>query len=133
MIDFSADSLAKAPSIFYLNDVKRLNLHEFGRRFLYALIALALMLAPIQFAQPAKATSLAAIQTSDCMKPPKCCEQGKKDCAQMPGCVANCSALLSPGVFVPFAVLNLTAVEGVAVPVVLKAHATSPPRRPPRI
>ncbi|MBZ0262515.1 MAG: hypothetical protein K8F90_18185 [Hyphomicrobiales bacterium] len=100
---------------------------------LFALIALGLMLAPLQFAQPAAAITTMSMQDDDCVKPPNCCDQGKEDCSEMPGCFAKCGGFLALSVFAPVAIALLTDVDGKAVVLVLEPHATSPPRRPPRI
>jgi hypothetical protein len=49
------------------------------------LIALGLILPPLQLAQPVSAMPSMAMESDDCMKPPSCCEQVKKDCSLMLG------------------------------------------------
>jgi hypothetical protein len=102
-------------------------------RMLCALIALGLMLAPVQLVQPANAVPTMTMDGSDCEKPPSCCEQGKKDCSQMPGCFAKCGGFSTPATQPAFVMSLLTKLDADGIALVLEPHATSPPRRPPRI
>jgi hypothetical protein len=97
------------------------------------LIALGLMVAPLQLAQPASAMPAMSMESGDCMKPPSCCEQGKKDCSLMPGCFVKCSGFAASETFHPFELVVLTDLQNEGLALVLEPHATSPPRRPPRI
>lgn len=98
-----------------------------------AIIAFGLMVAPLQFVRPAMAMTAMSMQDGDCAKPPNCCEQGKKDCSEMPGCFAKCGGFQVLATFAPVTVTLLTDVDSPAVVLVREPHATSPPRRPPRI
>jgi hypothetical protein len=102
-------------------------------RMICALIALGLMLAPLQLTQPASAMPSMSMETGDCMKPPSCCEQGKKDCSSMPGCFAKCGGFAAQAIFLQFELAVLTDLQSEGLALVLEPHATSPPRRPPRI
>ena len=103
-------------------------------RILCAVIALGLMVASIQLTQPASAMPTMVMDGSDCVEQLSCCEQGKKDCSQMPGCFAKCGGFTHSFALTPvvtFVVTDLDDSEGIAL--VLEPNATSPPRRPPRI
>jgi hypothetical protein len=51
----------------------------------------------------------------------------------MPGCFAKCGGFQVLTTFVPVTVTLLTEVDSPAAVLVREPHATSPPRRPPRI
>jgi hypothetical protein len=113
--------------------VKALTASAVVWRILCALIALGLMLTPLQMVQPASAMPTMAMEDGDCMKPPTYCEQDNNDCSQMPGCFAKCSGFATPATFLPFVLSMLTNLQGEGLALALEPHATSPPRRPPRI
>jgi hypothetical protein len=103
-------------------------------RIVCALIALALLAAPLQFGGPAQASVGMAMSDTKCPQKKSCCDMDKPDCAKAQGCFAKCGG--APGL----ALLDKVAGEFVSedggyffVPLSLKAHASTPLRRPPRI
>jgi hypothetical protein len=103
------------------------------RRVFFALIALGLVLAPLQMVHPVNAMPSMVMDSGDCVQKPTCCDEGKKDCSQMPGCFAKCGGYSTPAITFPILEPTLAAVDHIGAAAVLEPRATSPPRRPPRI
>jgi hypothetical protein len=51
----------------------------------------------------------------------------------MPGCFAKCGGFAAQAIFLQFELAVLTDLQSEGLALVLEPHATSPPRRPPRI
>jgi hypothetical protein len=113
------------------------------KRILFGIIALALVLAPMQAATSSKAdaamTSMAmskmtAMTKTDCPQKKNCCDKGKSGCPSPQSCMVQCSA--------NFATLNTVDDQLISIGTIelmnssaLSPDSTAPPplRRPPRI
>jgi hypothetical protein len=118
------------------------------KRILFGMIALALLLAPVQAALSAKTdvamtgmamtnmamSKMTAMTTMDCPQTKNCCDNGKSGCPSPQSCMVQCSA--------SFATLNsaedrLIAFNAIVLmnSLALSPDSTAPPplRRPPRI
>ena len=104
------------------------------RSIVCALIALAMLTAPLQFAGRAQASAGMAMADMKCPQKESCCDMDKPDCAKAQGCFAKCGG--GPGLALPDKVSSTfesAASEYFFVPVSLRPTASTPLRRPPRI
>jgi hypothetical protein len=103
-------------------------------RIVCALIALALLAAPLQFAGAAQATAGMAMSDTKCPQKKSCCDMDKPDCAKAQGCFAKCGSAPGP---LPSDRVSSTfeaaASDYFVEPMSLRPHASTPLRRPPRI
>ena len=104
------------------------------RSVLCALIALALLAAPLQFAGPAQASVGVAMADMKCPPKKSCCDMDKPDCAKSQDCFAKCGGV--PGLALSdkaSGTFEANTSNYVIVAVSLRPHASTPLRRPPRI
>jgi hypothetical protein len=104
------------------------------RAVICALIALALLASPVQFAAPVQASTGAAMSDMNCPSKKSCCDMDKNDCAKERSCLAKCGGAPSLALL-DKAVGQLVSDGGVyfAEPHSLTARTSAPLRRPPRI
>jgi hypothetical protein len=113
------------------------------KRILFGMIALALVLAPIQATTSANAdvamtgmamSKMTAMTKTDCPQKKSCCDKEKSGCPSLQSCIVQCSA--------SFATLNTVEDQLISYSTIvmmnssaLSPDSTAPPplRRPPRI
>ena len=103
------------------------------RSVLCALIALALLAAPLQFAGPAQASAGMAMADMRCPPKKSCCDMDKPDCTKAQDCFAKCGGV--PGLALSnkaSGTFEADASDYVIVAVSLRPYASTPLRRPPR-
>ena len=103
-------------------------------RIVCALIALALLAAPLQVANAAQPVVGMATSDLDCPEQQSCCDVDKADCEKDQSCLAKCGG--APGLALSDKVsgtFGTDAGDYFFVPVLLRPHASAPLRRPPRI
>ena len=107
------------------------------RRVVIALIALALLAAPLQVINNAQAAAGMSMSASVCQKQKSCCDMdcdiGNADCSKVQVCVAKKNGAADLTVF-DMAPRQITSGDGVfsIVPLSLTPHVSTPLRRPPR-
>ncbi len=106
---------------------------SFFRRMVLALVAVAMLGAPLHLASPVQAAVGMAMSGENCPEKQSCCDLDKSDCEQAQACFAQCGS--APGMAIPSMAQreNITIEDAVLMAAApLMARATSPLRRPPR-
>lgn len=104
------------------------------RSIVCALVAFTLFAVQLQFADITQPSSGMTMSETKCPTDKSCCDKDKTDCDKAQKCITKCGS--APGL----ALLDKAAGQFVSedggyffVPLSLKAHASTPLRRPPRV
>ena len=118
------------------------------KRILFGMVALALVLAPVQTATSAKAdvamtgmamtnmamSKMTAMSKMDCPQKKNCCDKEKSGCPSPQSCMAQCNASFASLNSVEDRLISFIAIVLMNSSAILPDSTAPPPlRRPPRI